>query len=86
MINGSGPGIPELRIESCDAKSADDAVADPDEAGDPEEYVIFALEDRDVADLLDKTGSDGRGWTYASIVMRRMIDMTMCTTKKSSYC
>ena len=49
MVNGSGPRIPELRVESCYSKSADDTVADPDEAGDPEEDIVLALEDGDVA-------------------------------------
>lgn len=60
MVNRSGPGIPELWVECRYSKSPDDAVADPDEAGDPEEHVVFALEDGDVADLLDKTRSGGR--------------------------
>lgn len=61
MVNGCSPGIPELWVESRDAQSTDDAVANPDEAGDPEEYIVFALEDGDVAGLLDKTGRNRKG-------------------------
>lgn len=59
MINRSGPGIPEFGVESCDAKSSNDAVANPDEAGYPEEDVIFALKNGDVTALSVKTDTNG---------------------------
>lgn len=64
VVNGCGPSVPKLGVESCNAKSSYDAVSYPDEAGYPEEDVVFALEDGDVTGLLayaaERRGEDLR--------------------------
>jgi hypothetical protein len=51
VIHGRGPCIPQLWVESGDAKSANDTISNPDEARNPEKHIVLALEDRHMTSL-----------------------------------
>lgn len=51
VVDGSCLSIPELGVKGCDSKGSEDAITDPDEAGDPKQTIELATEDGDVAGL-----------------------------------